>query len=99
MITEIAIITINPSLATDFEAAVALATPHFRAAEGCHGLALERVIEDSSRYHLVVCWDSVDHHLVKFRASDGFRAWRALAGPFFVAPPVVLHTTAVARHF
>jgi quinol monooxygenase YgiN len=99
MITEIATITIDPARAAEFEAAVASAVPHFRAAEGCHGMALERVIEDPARYHLVVKWDSVLHHTVKFRESEGFRAWRALVGSFFAAPPVVIHTTVIARHF
>lgn len=99
MITEIATLTIDPARAGDFEAAVAAAATHFRTAEGCHGMALERVIEDPSRYHLVVQWDSVEHHMVKFRESEGFRGWRALAGPFFTSPPIVVHTALVGRNF
>ncbi|MEY4761085.1 MAG: hypothetical protein RLZZ200_941 [Pseudomonadota bacterium] len=99
MITEIAQLTIDPARAADFEAAVAQATPHFRAAEGCHGLSLERVIEDPARYRLVVQWETLEHHTVKFRNSEHFTAWRALAGPFFVSPPVVEHWNRVAVHF
>jgi heme-degrading monooxygenase HmoA len=99
VITEIAILTIDPLKAGEFEAAVERATPAFRTASGCHGMALERVIEDPSRYHLMVQWDSVDHHMVQFRESDGFRVWRGNVGEFFVAPPVVLHTLLVARHY
>jgi len=99
MITEIAILTIDPTRAAAFEAAVASATPVFRSAQGCHGMALERVTEDPSRYHLVVTWDSVEHHMKIFRESPGFASWRALAGPFFAAPPVVWHTKLVARHY
>jgi heme-degrading monooxygenase HmoA len=95
MITEIASITIDPSRAADFEAAVARAKPLFLAAEGCHDMQLVRVIEDPACYQLVVSWESVEHHTVGFRGSDNFRAWRALAGPFFVVPPVVIHTAAV----
>mgnify|MGYP001226822774 CR=1 FL=1 len=87
MITEIAQLTIDPSRAEEFEAAVTRAVPYFRSAQGCHGMALERVIEDPSRYHLIVQWESVEHHMVTFRESEGFRAWRALVGPFFTAPP------------
>jgi quinol monooxygenase YgiN len=99
MITELAILTIDPAKAGEFEAAVARAAPAFQQAEGCHGMALERVIEEPSRYHLLVQWDSVDHHMVKFRESAGFRAWRGHVGEFFVAAPVVLHTSLVARHY
>jgi heme-degrading monooxygenase HmoA len=99
MITEIATLTIDPARAADFEAAVARASPHLHAAEGCHSMTLERVIEDPASYKLVVRWDSVDHHMVTFRESAGFRAWREHAGPFFTATPTVIHTTTVAVHF
>lgn len=98
MITEIAVITIDPTNAAAFESAVQKAAPLFRAAQGCRGMALERVIEDPSRYHLIVQWDTVEHHTQLFRDSEGFRSWRALAGPFFSSPPQVWHTQLVDRH-
>ena len=91
MVTEIAYLTIDPARAAEFEAAVAAATPHFRAAEGCHSMALERVVEDPAQYRLVVGWETVEHHMVTFRESEGFQHWRALAGPFFVGTPRVEH--------
>lgn len=98
MITEIAYLTIDPARADDFEAAVAAAAPHFAAAEGCHGMRLERVHEDAAQYRLSVDWESVDHHMVTFRDSDGFQQWRALAGPFFVEAPRVEHWHRVGTH-
>jgi quinol monooxygenase YgiN len=99
MITEIAVLTIDPARAVEFEAAVAKASPQFRSATGCQGMALERVVEDPSKYRLIVRWESVEHHTSLFRQSPNFLAWRALAGPFFVAPPVVEHSAQVARYF
>ena len=99
MITEIAKITIDPANVKAFEAAVAEATSILRAAEGCHHMALERVTEDPAQYRLMVQWDSVDHHMVLFKNSEGFKQWRALAGPYFVGLPVVEHTETVARFF
>jgi quinol monooxygenase YgiN len=99
MITEIAMLTIDPARAGEFEAAVAAAAPAFERAAGCHGMALERVIEDPARYRLLVQWDSVAHHMVTFRESADFQVWRGLAGPFFVSPPVVEHAEIVATHF
>lgn len=78
-----------------FEAAVAQARPHFLAAEGCLGLVLHRVVESPDTYRLLVRWRTVEDHMVTFRASDGFQAWRALASPHFAAPPVVTHSAAV----
>lgn len=91
MIKEIARIDIDPARAADFEAAVAQAVPHFRAAPGCHSVVLERAVDRPGHYLLVVGWDSVAAHMVDFRASDGFQAWRALAGPFFQSTPDVFH--------
>jgi quinol monooxygenase YgiN len=99
MITEIAVLTIDPADAAAFEAAVAQAAPCFQNAAGCHGMALERVIEDPARYHLVVQWETVEHHMVTFRAAPAFQTWRGLAGPFFRSPPVVEHTRRVAHYF
>lgn len=65
------------------------------AAESCHGVELHRVVEHPRRCRLVVRWESVEHHTVTFRASDGFHRWRALAGPHFAAPPEVEHTCTV----
>jgi len=99
MVTEIAYITIDPARAVAFEAAVAKAAPYFKAAQGCHGARLERVEEDEALYRLSVDWESVDHHMVTFRQSDGFQQWRALAGPFFVEPPKVEHWNRVSNFF
>ena len=99
MITEIAHITIDPTQAAAFEAAVDQATPAFQSADGCHGMFLERVIEDPAQYRLRVLWESVDHHMVTFRSSDAFQIWRGLAGPFFVKPPHVEHTETVSHFF
>jgi quinol monooxygenase YgiN len=94
MFLEIAEIT-----ATDpagFEAAVAKARPHFLAAEGCQGLTLHRLVETPDVYRLVVKWRTVEDHMVTFRQSEGFQAWRALASPFFASPPTVTHSSEVA---
>jgi quinol monooxygenase YgiN len=94
MFLEIAEITVTD--AAGFEAAVAQAKPHFLAAEGCHGLTLHRVVETPDVYRLVVKWRTVDDHMVTFRQSEGFQAWRALASPFFASPPKVTHSSEVA---
>ena len=94
MFLEIAEITVTDP--AGFEAAVAAARPHFLAAQGCRGLSLHRVVETPEVYRLVVTWDRVEDHMVTFRNSDGFQAWRNLASPFFASPPVVTHSREVA---
>lgn len=99
MVTEYALLTIDVARAAQFEAAVAAAAPLFRAADGCHRLALERVVENDAQYRLVVDWETCEHHTVQFRNSAAFGEWRRLVGEFFVLPPVVDHTVQVTRYF
>lgn len=99
MIFEIASIEVKPGQEAAFEANVASAVPHFRAAQGCRSMKLERSIESPAHYRLVVGWDSVEDHMVRFRESDGFQQWRALAGPHFAAPPHVEHVDTVLHGF
>lgn len=91
MIRELATLMIDPAKAAGFEAAVAEAKPLFLAAEGCHSMRLERVIEEPGRYLLVVEWETLAHHMETFRNSPSFTRWRDLAGPFFTQPPQVVH--------
>lgn len=95
MITEIAQIEILPGQEEDFEKAVTEALPFFLAADGCDGVDLQRSVEHPSRYRLMVRWETLEHHTVTFRASDGFAHWRAIAGPHFAAPPQVEHVYSV----
>jgi len=97
MILEMASLEIDPSQAEPFEAAVRQALPLFARARGCGGAELHRVIERSGGYLLVVKWDTVDDHMVHFRQSDDFQAWRQLAGPFFKSPPQVVHTEVAVK--
>ena len=97
MIYEMAEIEVQRGKEAEFEAGAAKAVPFFQAAEGYHSFALHRSIENPGWYRLIVGWESVDHHMVKFRNSEGFQQWRALVGPYFASPPKVQHTDAVIQ--
>jgi heme-degrading monooxygenase HmoA len=99
MIFEVALINIRLGSEEDFEAGVAEALPIFRRAKGCRSLRLERSIESPLRYRLVIGWDSLEDHVVGFRNSDGFQAWRLLVGHTFSAPPQVDHNAIVLTGF
>lgn len=90
---------IDPARAEDFKAAVAEAAPLFKAAKGCHGLALEATVEDPAKYRLLVQWETVEDHMVTFRTSEAFQQWRTLVGPYFVGTPVVEHGAQRTTYF
>lgn len=91
LIHEIAALMIDPAKSDDFEAAATAARPNFEAAQGFRSFSLERSMDSPGRYYLIVGWDRIEDHMVGFRSSDGFQAWRNLASPFFTAPPQVNH--------
>jgi heme-degrading monooxygenase HmoA len=99
MVYEIAELQIQPGQEREFEAAVRQAVPIFQRSPGCHGMELQRVVEDAGSYRLVVQWETVEHHTVQFRGGENFAAWRALVGKFFARPPAVKHASAVFRGF
>jgi quinol monooxygenase YgiN len=99
MVFEIAQIVVKDGMNDRFEAAVREAAPYFQHSEGCTSLRLERVVEAPDTYHLVVGWNSVEDHMVTFRASEGFTRWRELASPFFAKPPLVQHMETVFEGF
>lgn len=99
MILEVALIEITPGKEGDFEKAFAEAGPLFKRAKGCLSMEIQRSIEFPSRYRLVVGWETVEDHMVGFRESADFQAWRALAGPYFAQAPQVEHTKVVAKNF
>lgn len=99
MIFEIATLQINPASHTAFQAAVAEAAPLFRRAKGCLSMRLERSIEQADTYRLVVGWETLENHMVDFRESADFQAWRGLVGGHFTAPPRVEHSDPVLSNF
>jgi quinol monooxygenase YgiN len=89
-ILEVAEITVTDAAA--FEAGVSRAKRHFLSAEGCLGLSLHRVIEAPATYRLVVKWRSVEDHMITFRNSPAFQAWRDCVSAHFSGSPVVTHS-------
>jgi heme-degrading monooxygenase HmoA len=93
MILETAEFTVTDGPA--FEAAVREARPLFLGSPGCRGLSLHRVVEEPSRYRLLVRWERLEDHTETFRGSEAFTRWRGLVSPFFAAPPAVTHSEEV----
>lgn len=99
IVQEVAEIDILPGHEDQFERAVAEAVPYFQQADGARTLRLERSDESPQRYRLIIGWDSIDHHLVRFRESRGFSEWRRLAQPHFAKPPKIEHVRNVINGF
>lgn len=99
MILEIAQIDVKPGLEAAFEGGVGKAAPIFKRAKGCRSMALQRSIEQPSRYRLFVEWQTLENHTVDFRGSADFQEWRKLVAHCFAAAPVVEHTKLALKGF
>ena len=99
MVTELAELRILPGTDAAFLAAVREAVPLFQRARGCTSMRIEKRIEDADCYLLMVGWETVDDHLVHFRKSADYEAWRRLASPYFAGAPTVTHITPIQDGF
>ncbi len=91
MILEIAQLQVRPGQQVAFEAAFAEASPIIASMPGYLGHELQRCIEQAGHYMLLVRWESVEHHEVGFRQSEGYQRWRRLLHHFYDPFPTVLH--------
>jgi quinol monooxygenase YgiN len=99
MIKELAEIDIKPGEERAFEEAAVGARDLFLGSKGCLTFRLHRSMEQPSRYRLVVEWETIEDHMVEFRNSEAFVAWRRLCGPFFLCPPRVEHLVVVVEGY
>jgi heme-degrading monooxygenase HmoA len=97
MFWEVAQIDVNPGSEAAFEAAAVAGVPLFERARGCKSMELYRLVEQPSRYRLVVGWETLEDHTVHFRGSEDFQEWRRLLKGLFVGAPVVDHMQSVLK--
>ncbi|MDA1369797.1 MAG: antibiotic biosynthesis monooxygenase [Proteobacteria bacterium] len=95
MILEVAILNVKPGLAEDFELAFGQAQKIITAMPGYLNHQLQRCIEDSDRYLLMVNWESLEAHTQGFRQSESYQGWRRLLHHFYDPFPVVEHYQAL----
>ena len=93
---EQAVLEVQPGREAEFEAAFGVARSIISASPGFVSLRLLRGIESSSRYLLLVEWETLEDHTDGFRKSAGYEKWRALLHHFYDPFPTVEHFNVVA---
>ena len=91
MITEQALLNVQPGRELEFEAAFAEAKEIIASMPGFGSLALHRCIESPSRYLLLVEWERLEDHTEGFRRSQPYQQWRELLHHFYDPFPSVEH--------
>jgi heme-degrading monooxygenase HmoA len=91
MILEVAILNIRPGEEAAFEAAFRLAVRILANARGYISHELRRCLEHSTRYILLVQWQTLEDHTIGFRGSPQYQEWKALLHHFYDPFPTVEH--------
>lgn len=95
-VLEHAPLQVIPGQEAAFEQAFALASVIISSMKGFRWLRLERCIERSSAYLLLVEWERLEDHTEGFRGSPQYQEWRRLLHHFYDPFPTVEHYRPVA---
>ena len=91
MILEVAQLDVIAGQEAAFEAAFEQAQAIIASMRGYLSHELQRCVEHSSRYVLLVRWQTLEDHTIGFRQSPQYRQWRKLLHHFYDPFPAVLH--------
>jgi heme-degrading monooxygenase HmoA len=95
VITEHALLEVLPGQEPDFVRAMEQAKTLIAASPGFVSLRVERCVERSNCFLLLVEWERLEDHTEGFRGSPAYAEWRAALHHFYDPFPVVEHFEAV----
>jgi heme-degrading monooxygenase HmoA len=98
VILEVATLAVQPGEESRFESAFRDAARYIAAAPGYVEHELQRCVEAPGKYVLLVRWQSVEDHTVRFKGSADYQLFRALIHPFYVEPPRAEHFERINGH-
>ena len=91
MILEVAILNIKTGMSHDFEDAFQEASSIIASMPGYISHDLQKCLEKSDRYLLLVYWQKLEDHTVGFRQSVEYETWKQLLHHFYDPFPIVEH--------
>jgi len=95
MILEVAILNVKPTQEKEFEIVFKSAQKIIASINGYISHQLNRCIEKNNQYILLVNWQKLEDHTVKFRESKEYQEWRTLLHHFYDPHPEVEHYESV----
>lgn len=91
MILEVAILNVREGMCNEFEIAFKRASGIIASMPGYCSHELQRCVEVSTRYILLVRWQTLEDHTVGFRQSREYQEWKQLLHHFYDPFPEVEH--------
>jgi len=95
VILEVAVLNVKPTHEKEFEAAFEKAQNIIARSNGYVSHQLQRCIEKTNQYILLVNWKALEDHTVGFRQSSEYQEWRTLLHHFYDPFPEVGHYESV----
>ncbi len=91
MVLEVAILDVIPGQEDDFQQAFETAQRIISSVHGYIDHRLERSIENTNRYILLVNWETLEDHTKGFRGSPEYQEWKELLHHYYDPFPNVEH--------
>jgi heme-degrading monooxygenase HmoA len=95
MILEAFICHVKSGQEAGFETALKGALHLISSSKGFISLEMQRCIEVTGQYILLIRWETLEDHTVGFRGSAAYQEWRAALHHFYDPMPTVQHYEAV----
>jgi heme-degrading monooxygenase HmoA len=95
MVLEVAILNVKPGHESEFEKAFSMAQDLIASIDGYVSHQLQRCIEKTGQYILLVKWKALEDHTITFRGSSQYREWSQLLHHFYEPFPTVEHYNVV----
>jgi heme-degrading monooxygenase HmoA len=89
MILEVAVLDVKPGMTAEFEVAFSTASNIIAGMPGYISHELQRCMENTNRYLLLVRWQTLEDHTIGFRQSAEYEEWRSLLHHFYDPFPTV----------
>jgi heme-degrading monooxygenase HmoA len=91
MILEAVVLNVKSGCESDFEMAFREASRLIASIDGYLSHELHRCIEVQGKYLLLVKWENLEAHTVRFRGSPEYQEWKKMLHHFYVPFPIVEH--------
>ena len=95
MVLEVAILHVIPGQEFEFEKAFGQAQAILENMQGYKSHQLQKCLENSNQYILLVNWETLEDHTINFRGSEQYQQWKKLLHHFYQPFPTVEHYTTV----
>ncbi|WP_088351795.1 antibiotic biosynthesis monooxygenase family protein [Bacillus cereus] len=91
MILEAVMLQVKDGMETEYEWAFKQASSIISSMQGYKNHELQRCIEQTGKYLLLVQWETLEDHTIGFRQSEQYQEWKALLHHFYDPFPTVEH--------